>query len=810
MPFTSSSCLRNLRVFAPEKTKDPRRQKGGGGHEHDNLAGKSQNPNPEHDNLAEKSQVQTQKHDNLAEKPPFFPFLFSLFHSPILDHPPSPRYPHRFRPNPENYMKIALDWIADYLAPVPDPQTAADALMNAGLPVESITDAQGSKGPTKVLDVEVTSNRTDCFSHVGLARELAALTGGGGGRFSPPKIQLTESPNAPATNSQIAITVEDPNACPYYSARILRNHKVPPSPDWLVKRLESIGLRPVNNIVDITNYVLMELGQPLHAFDLAKLQANGEGQIVVRPARPNEKFHAIDDKTYTLDPSMLVIADANSPVAVAGVMGGKDSEVTEQTTSILLEAARFDPLSVRTTSRALGLKSDSSYRFERGLDPTLADLASKRAAQLILEIAGTDRSELAPQPLAVGSANYKAPTVSMRFTRFEKITGLKLSPDRAMAILAALGFSPWIDDNEGETEDRVCTRIPSHRLDVDREIDLIEEVARVMGYHHIPTLDRVTHPVSPEPAAEKAARTVATTLTEAGFSEAVTVTFIPQADAKPFIIDAGGATTQLIHPQHAGWKSDVLRPSLLPSLLAVRRTNQYAGIPDARVFEKGETFLQSANPAAAPIRSRNLAAVASDLSALTALLQLLPDRLNGTQAVKLIAVPRNFPFYQKGASAEIHLTTTDTQLPMTHDQLPILGHVGLFTPDLQKKYDLKEKVAGLEINYDALLAIFTATRRAIPVPRFPAIQRDLSIVIDEPIRWADIKAALLATNLPNLAAIDFVTTFRSKDIGANKKSLTLTLDFRDPARTLKSEEVDPQVQSALATLTQKFNATLRA
>jgi phenylalanyl-tRNA synthetase beta chain len=313
-------------------------------------------------------------------------------------------------------MKIALDWIADYLAPVPDAQSAADALMNAGLPVESITDAQGFKGPTKVLDVEVTSTRTDCFSHVGLARELAALTGGGGGRFSLPKIQPHESPTAAPTNSQIAITVEDPKACPYYSARILRNLKVAPSPDWLVKRLESIGLRPVNNIVDVTNYVLMELGQPLHAFDLSKIQG---GQIIVRAAHANEKFHAIDDKTYALDSSMLVIADSQNPVAIAGVMGGKDSEVTEQTTSILLESARFDPLSVRTTSRTLGLRSDSSYRFERGLDPTLAELASKRAADLILQVAGTDKSEIAPQPIAVGSAAYKAPTVSMRFSRFE-------------------------------------------------------------------------------------------------------------------------------------------------------------------------------------------------------------------------------------------------------------------------------------------------------------------------------------------------------------------------------------------------------
>ncbi len=682
-------------------------------------------------------------------------------------------------------MKIALDWIADYLAPTPAAPAAAEGLMNAGLPVESVTDATGGKGPTKVLDVEVTSNRTDCFSHVGLARELSALTGG---NFSMPKISLAESgdPASAATSVEIL----DGAGCPYYSARIIRNVKVGPSPDWLRKRLESIGLRSINNIVDVTNYVLMELGQPLHAFDYDLLN---EHRIVVRRANRGEKMQAIDGKEYVLDPSMLVIADAASPVAIAGVMGGKVTEVTERTTTVLLESARFEPLTIRTTSRALTLKSDSSYRFERGIDPTMAETASKRAAQLILQVAG---GELAPGVVAVGEAKAKSMQVGMRFKRYEEIIGVPIAQERAIAILCALGFDPWIDDQPGTEHDVLYTRIPPHRLDVEREIDLIEEVARVHGYEHVPTLDRVTHAVRPEPAVEKARRVLMNAMVEAGFSEAVTVTFVPEAEAKPF-----GESGELIKTQHGGWKGDVLRPSLLPSLLAVRRTNQNVGIADARVFEKAEVFSQAGDPkTTTPVNTRVVAAIAGDLGAVTALPELIADRLN--PAVRMAVRPRNFAYFVEGASAEVVM--------MLAGKEEVIGRVGLFTQELQRKYDLRHGVAGIELNWDALVRVFQPVRRANAVPRFPGIERDLSIVVDESVRWAEVESAVVAARLSALAGIEFVTTFRSKQVGEGKKSLTLRLEFRDAGRTLTSEEVDGQVAIVVKVLGEKFSATLRA
>ncbi|HVT79699.1 MAG TPA: phenylalanine--tRNA ligase subunit beta [Phycisphaerae bacterium] len=686
-------------------------------------------------------------------------------------------------------MKISLDWLSDYLSPVPPAQAAADALMNAGLPVEFIVDGISKDGGnTQVLDVEVTSNRTDCFCHVGLARELSAVYGGA---FSAPRVTLTES--ATPAGSLTKVEIQSPD-CPYYSARIIRGVKIGPSPDWLQRRLTAIGLRPINNVVDITNYVLMELGQPLHAFDFDKL---GGKRIVVRRAATGEKLLAIDGKEYPLTPSMLVIADEKSPAAIAGVMGGKLSEVTDATTTILLESARFDQLSIRTTSRALGLKSDSSYRFERGIDPAAAESASRRAAQLILQLAG---GELTQGVVTAGANPIRNVQATMRFKRYQQVIGVPIVPERAIAILSALGFSPWIDEGNAPTpeDDALTTRIPSHRLDVDREIDLIEEIARVDGYNRVPTLSRIAHAVTPEAPREKAARALRAAMVEAGFSEAVTVTFIAETEAAPFA-DA----RQLIHPQHGGWKTDVLRPSLIPSLLAARRTNQYAGIADARLFETGATFRQIGEALAKPpTETRVLTAIAGDLSALTALLPLIIDRLN--PAARTAVTPKELPFFTRGTAGEITLTHAGTTAA--------IGSAGLLPSDLQKKYDLRHPVAALELQLEPLLATFQPVRRAAPVPRFPGITRDLSLVLDEATRWSDLHAALAAAHLASLPpddGIQFVTTFRNAQIGAGKKSLTLTLNFRDPNRTLTSEEVDTEVQKAVEVLKTKFAAVLR-
>src|SRR3954471_2392346 len=296
-------------------------------------------------------------------------------------------------------MNISLDWLKEYLPGDTDAQAAGDALMRGGLPVEKIE----THGSDTVIDVEVTSNRGDCLSHVGVARELSALL-----RREFRDVRPSAAETGPDTSSVTQVDNEATNLCPHYTARVLRNVEIRPSPAWMTRRLEAVGLRPVNNVVDVTNYVLFEMGQPLHAFDFDRLQGK---RIVVRRASKGEKLVSIDGRERELAPDMLVIADAARPVALAGVMGGRDSEVSGATVNVLLESARFDPLSVRKTSRALTLKSDSSYRFERGIDPTLPERASLRAAQLLLDTAG---GELLGGLVSAGASGYRPKALSLR------------------------------------------------------------------------------------------------------------------------------------------------------------------------------------------------------------------------------------------------------------------------------------------------------------------------------------------------------------------------------------------------------------
>jgi phenylalanyl-tRNA synthetase beta chain len=350
-------------------------------------------------------------------------------------------------------MKISLDWLGEYLpgaAREVGAERAAEALMNGGLPVEVIERV----GDDTMIDVEVTSNRADCLSHVGVGRELAALLGREFRGVSPRVAEAT-----PPASSVTSVENSAGDLCSYYSARVIRGVRVGPSPAWMVKRLEAVGLRSINNVVDVTNYVLLELGQPLHAFDFDRLEGK---RIVVRRALGGERMVAIDGKAYELKPDMLVIADAKHAVAIAGVMGGKATEVTGQTVNVLLESARFDPLAIRRTSRALALRSDSSYRFERGIDPTLAEVASVRAAQLIVEVGG---GEVMSGVVAAGEGSGfgvqgSGKRLALRLPKIRAVLGIDVSANEAVDALKRLGFAPVL---EGEA---IECGVPSWRQDV--------------------------------------------------------------------------------------------------------------------------------------------------------------------------------------------------------------------------------------------------------------------------------------------------------------------------------------------------------
>ena len=461
-------------------------------------------------------------------------------------------------------MKISLNWLTDYVDVSIPVAELSERLKQIGLQVEEQIDTDTDI----VLDLEITSNRGDCLGHLGVAREVAAVLGL---EFKPP--QIGELPTAGKARNLTAVEVLDPDLCPRYTARVIRGVKVGPSPAWMVERLEAVGLRSINNIVDVTNYVLMEYSQPLHCFDYDKL---AENRIVVRRAAGGEQMVSIDETKCELDDSMLVIADAARPVAIAGVMGGLDTEVAEATTNVLIESAQFDPLSIRRTSRKLQLMSESNYRFERGVDPVGVDAASLRACQLILELAG---GQLAEGIVDVWAEPFQPRRVALRPERCCAVLGMDVSAERQAEILDHLGLAPEAEDG------RIVCTIPSYRADLTREIDLIEEVARVEGFDKIPVADRIAHAVSAETLQTRVRRMAGEALTACGFDEAVTFTFVDRAEAELLGAERIVAVDPLTRRTN-----NVLRPTLLPNLLRACKTNQDVGNAEVSLFEIAACF----------------------------------------------------------------------------------------------------------------------------------------------------------------------------------------------------------------------------
>ena len=471
-------------------------------------------------------------------------------------------------------MRISLQWLSDYLPGPLDPLVAADALTRGGLPVESVETC----GDDTVLDVEVTSNRADCLSYLGIAAELSAL-------LSRPMTTVSPAPACSAVEAAEAasVAIEARDLCPNYIARVVRHVRIAPSPGWLSRRLECMGterkpLRSINNVVDVTNYVMYETGQPLHAFDLDRLRG---GQIVVRRARAGEKLLTIDGKERSLTTEMLVIADAAAPVALAGVMGGLETQVTQNTRNILLESARFDPLSVRKTARALAMSSDSSYRFERGVAPAMTELASLRAAALILETAG---GELLTGAVVAGQADDQPKKLSLRLDKLKRVLGIDLPVDRVIDALKRLRLAPELQGQQ------INVTVPSNRLDLNIEVDLVEEVARVIGYEEVPVREEIAIRLTPpDPAAGPLAQTFSI-LSAAGYFEAVTFSFVSDLLAADFAPKTGGPDP-LPRADAAVRKADAsLRPSLLPGLLEAVRRNQAAGVENPKLYEVGSVF----------------------------------------------------------------------------------------------------------------------------------------------------------------------------------------------------------------------------
>lgn len=689
-------------------------------------------------------------------------------------------------------MNVTTNWINKYLDRSATTEEIAQTLANVGFECEECEPL--ANGDTRI-DLEITSNRGDCVSMIGLAREFCAATGRS---LRMPELDLKINQDVSA-GEVTTVDNEVVELCPYYSARIIRGVKVGPSPMWLRELMESVGLRSVNNVVDVTNFILYELGQPLHTFDLDKLDGK---RIVVRKALAGEKMTAIDGTKLTLDSSMMVIADAKLPVAVAGVMGSLDTEVGEGTTDILLEAAVFNSMSVRSTSRKLKLLSDSSYRFERGIHPATVAFAADRAARLISEVAGGEVLRGAVVSSADIPVRY---SVVMRTGRLRAIAGIEIPIETVMQILDRLGLEPVVhSDSQSHDKENglpvITCNIPYHRLDLTREIDLIEEVIRLHGFDYIDTMPKIEVEVIGEQADIVLRRRIDQVLAACGYHETVTFTFISEADARVFL-PTGFSYLATADEQRKA--EPVLRPSLLPSLFRCRKRNQDAGHENVQLFEHAACF---AVKDGIKVEKINLALI---LDARDKQLGLRKLRATLDQVVKvalgdikdLNIAPMDISWYEKDAAGGLLIGNEP------------LGTWGILSSELQDYFGLQVPIAAAELslmnlchntnNGDGSSVTFTE------MSSFPAIQRDLSIVIDEPIAWSKIEDVVRASELALLDELEFVGVYRSKQIGAGKKSLTMRLTFRDPRRTLRHEEVNPQIEDVIEKLSQETGATVR-
>ena len=682
-------------------------------------------------------------------------------------------------------MRILLSWLREFVDVPGSPDEIALTMSARGFSVEGLEPVSTDD---TVIDVEVTANRPDCLSVIGIAREVATAYGLQVRRPAVGAQKLRLVSLKTVDRSDIDVGIENPDLCARYAGAVA-DVTVGPSPDWMQARLHAAGVRPISNIVDVTNYVLIELGHPMHAFDLASLAGSA---IRVRTARPGETLRTLDGQMRVLSPEMLVIADAERPTALAGVMGGAESEVSQETKAIVLESAYFNPLSVRRTSRKLGLKTEASIRFERGADPRLPVTALERAAAL-LELVGAGRAR--------GTVVDRYPTraepgaLHLRRARIEGLLGAALPDADVKRILDSLGFAPR------EAPDGWDVTVPTRRIDVLREVDLIEEVARHYGFDRLPVtfppLDAAPPLVDPRITRARQLRAV---LTAAGFSEAVTFGFMAEAAAAPFA--AAGDLVAIANPLSESFA--VLRPSALPGLINAVAHNRRRQQRDVRLFEIGSRFTRSTG-------ERRTVACAwtgtarmdhwSDTGREVDFFDIkgLAERICAATRVEARLEPHGEPWLAAGRTAALMANGGR------------VGVVGQLTPAVVEAYDLPagDPLYVTEIDLDALDGVRVSPVRVEPLPRYPSVTRDISMLIDDTTAAVDIRRTIRDAAPATLVGVREFDRYQGRGIPDQKVSLSFRLTFRSSDRTLTDAEVQAAMDAVIAALQQQHGAVQR-
>jgi phenylalanyl-tRNA synthetase beta chain len=686
-------------------------------------------------------------------------------------------------------MRVPIEWLKEYVEFSAAPEELADKLTFSGLEVEGIETVESEP----VLDVEVTPNRPDCMSIIGVAREVAALFGS---KLTLPSVKF--STNKTSVSDLTSVEIQDTGGCPRYTARVLQDVCIGQSPDWMRKRLVQCGVNPINNVVDITNYVLMECGHPLHAFD--KLLLNEE-RIIVRKARNGEKVVTLDGTEHKLADEMLVIADAAAPVAVAGVMGGASSEIRESTGTVLLESAYFHPVGIRRTSKQLGLATESSVRFERGADVGVVDWASKRAAGLMVELADAKVCDgvidVFPEPPSKRE-------IKLRFARACDLIGVDIKDNEISSILESLGLTVSTPEKGS-----CVVAVPTFRVDLEEEADLVEEVARIHGLDKIPDDEPSSGIVREADDAELRAVSVCrSNLVGLGLCEILNYSFTSDALLDLFDAKDRDARISLLNPASASHA--VLRTSLLPQMVESLGRNLAHQVEDVSFFEPGRVFFKDANGA---YREEDRLSIG------------LMGWVGGNRLERKGPVTGESIFlWLKGIIEALclaqhldNLQFKDCEHPCLEDGTAVsvmidggsCGVAGLVKGRIRKEWRMTEPVAVAEMALVPVLRRVFDVHCMDAIPAYPSIARDIAMVVDENVTHEQIMRAVLEEAPVELTKVELFDIFRKGSLGAGKKSLAYSIVYRSSERTLTDEEANMYHENIKKVIRKELNAEIR-
>jgi phenylalanyl-tRNA synthetase beta chain len=673
-------------------------------------------------------------------------------------------------------MKVSYNWLKDFVEIRIAPKVLAEKLTMAGLEVTSLK----AKDHDFVFEIEVTSNRPDCLSVIGIAREVAAITGKKLACY--PVIQLSSSNRQTGKQAdRLTIDIEDKKDCPLYTAKIIKDVEVGPSPAWLRSRLKLLGCRSVNNIVDITNYILFEWGQPLHAFDLDKL--NSPDTIIVRRAKKGEKITTLDGQQRMVDPDILLIADKKGPVALAGLMGGKDTEVSETTKNVLLEAAIFNPIVLRHARQRLGIKSESGYRFERGIDPEALERVSGEAISLISETAKGNCV------LAKSSARPKKKKrrVTLYIPYVNKILGTDIKGKKIKEILNSLGFVVKI-----KTKNNFSVSLPSFRQDVSLTIDLIEEIARIYGYAQIPTSLPAMKPQISALGRRNLVSIIKNILQGLGLNEVITYSLMGRELLEAFDTGIGSCIVEILNPLSK--EQEVLRNTLALSLGGCIAYNLNQKQEYISIFEIAKVFFQEKDK----IREEWALGIALGEGInkeppgplhVKGILEALFQRL----AIK------DYRF-KIGGNSEIEICLFKEKI----------GIIRPLPENVLDRLDIKNKEVWIaELWLEKLLTYVNLKKQFTSLPLYPAISRDISLILKEDILAEDVLAAIRERGAPLLKEVKIIDYYKGKQIAPGFKGLTISCLYRCDTRTLTEAEIEPLQGDISSLLVNRFTAQIR-